>query len=554
MASRGQPFHSVANAPKRRSIHNLDYQKVFTAEFGQLIPIYIEPMLPGDTFRMTNDSVVRFAPLMAPIMHEINLFTHYFFVPYRLIWDKWEDFITGGEDGDNEDSPPEFTTQEITNHWTEGSLLDYIYDTLIQNPGGTYDNTPVKFPLMAYNKIYNDYYRDENLIEEVDIENTFKIQNRAWTKDYFTSALPFQQRGISPAMPIHIDNATLEPADDIFPGYIDAMARGATPPSGIPNQNEMIIRGVGDPASIGGYGVLGGSSGGLFPYPPGTGSAYVSTPLTQQTMVSIASRLKVDLDVISDWDINDLRTAWQTQRFLEAMARIGVRYTEYLQGIWNVSPRDERLQRPEYVGGTKQPIIISEVLQTSETTTTDNPLGRMGGHGITANSTRVGSYNAKEFGVMMGILSVMPKPSYSQGIDKRWMAKTRFDYPNPYFMHLSEQPIMSGELYYTGKKATDEIPFGFQGIWDEYRIKRDAINALMRQDSFAVWHLARKFPNAPTLSQTFIECDAVTGGASNPLKRIFAVPAEPGLFITSATRCSAIRPIPFIAEPGLVDH
>jgi hypothetical protein len=250
-------------------------------------------------------------------------------------------------------------------------------------------------------------------------------------------------------------------------------------------------------------------------------------------------------------NIADIRDSFQLQRYFEALARSGVRYTEMLKAIWDVSPRDERLDRPEYIGGSFQPMIISEVLQTSASDG-ESHQGNMAGHGITANSTNIGNYRAYEWGMVMGILSIMPTPSYCQGIDRRDTYETRFDYPNPFFMHLSERPTLNRELCVTNTMYDNE-EFAYQAIWDEWRVKPNAINGLLLEDGFSAWHLARIFDlnHPPAFNKEFIE---LSGDAIKSLKRIFAAPEEPGFVINSQTVCEGLRPMPFVSQPGLVDH
>ena len=252
----------------------------------------------------------------------------------------------------------------------------------------------------------------------------------------------------------------------------------------------------------------------------------------------------VDLSSAVTFNVADLRLAFQIQKWLERNARAGVRYTEFLGSHFGVHPRDERLQRPEYLGGSKNPVIISEVLQTSSTDT-ESPQGNLAGHGISVGQTFCASYFAEEFGLIMGIMSVMPKPAYQQGLDRQWLRQTRYDFYFPEFANLSEQAIERVELYASAVEAENKTIFGYQGRYDEMRVKRNQVCALMRTD-FNYWHMGRIFASAPGLNQTFTDCDAT--------KRIFAAPSEPGLIIDIGNRIRAIRPMPIQSEPGLIDH
>ena len=232
---------------------------------------------------------------------------------------------------------------------------------------------------------------------------------------------------------------------------------------------------------------------------------------------------------------------FQIQKWLERNARSGVRYTEFLRSHFGVSPRDDRLQRPEYVGGSKSPIIVSEVLQTSETGT--SPQGNMAGHGISASSTYCGKYRATEYGVMMGIMSIMPRSMYQQGINRQWMRKTKYDYYFPEFANLSEQAVKNYELYVSGDNTADDLIFGYQGRYDEMRTKQNMVCGQMR-NTFSYWHLGRIFSSQPALNSSFITCV--------PRKDIFAAPSEPGLIVQIANLIKAWRPMPISQIPVLL--
>jgi len=556
---KGAPFKTAPGAFQKRSSHNLSYNKHFTADFGQLIPIYTEYCMPGDTFKINLDLVIRSMPLISPVMHKTFATTHWFFCPFRILDDNWETFITGGPNGDDESTQPVIPPDTP---WENTSLLNYLYD--FTPPLKTTLNFNLNaWKLMVYNQTYNDYYRDENLIEEYDLMD-MNWKYRAFTKDYFTSSLPFQQRGTSPAMHAVFSDAAIDFSNMLGFGdqtvgirnYSGSPYPDTTPliyGRQFPNQYHPDSLTVG---VINQYDDLGKAK--ILPQYNITQNdkqeyRYLQTLWDEWTIHNL-NNAKITGDIISEWNINDLREAFQIQRYLEALARSGVKYTEVLKAIWGVSPTDERLDRPEYIGGSHQPIIISEVLQTSasEDGTNGSKQGNMAGHGITANSTHIGNYKCYEWGMIIGILSIMPTPAYCQGVDRRDTTESRFDYPNPFFMHLSERPTLNRELCITGTPY-DNMPFGFQGIWDEWRIKHDSCNGLMLDDGFSSWHLTRFFDvnNPPALNREFIEC---SGDTLQGFKRIFAVPTQPGFVVNANTNCEAIRPMPFIADPGLVDH
>ena len=252
----------------------------------------------------------------------------------------------------------------------------------------------------------------------------------------------------------------------------------------------------------------------------------------------------IDLSTATTFNVADLRLAFQIQKWMERNARAGARYTESLQAHFGVSPRDERLQRPEYIGGSKTPVIVSEVLQTSSTDAT-SPQGNMAGHGVSVASTFCGKYRATEHGLIMGIMSIMPRTMYQQGMDRQWLRRSRYDFYFPEFANLSEQAILNCELYATSNEATNKAIFGYQGRYDEMRTKRNMVCGQMRS-TFDYWHLGRIFSTAPALNSTFLLCV--------PDKRIFAVPSEPGFIVQFANLIKAWRPMPIQSDPGLIDH
>ena len=257
----------------------------------------------------------------------------------------------------------------------------------------------------------------------------------------------------------------------------------------------------------------------------------------------------VDLSTASTFDIADLRLAFQIQKWMERNARAGVRYTEFLRAHFGVSPRDDRLDRPEYIGGSKSPIIVSEVLQTSSTDAT-TPQGNLAGHGLSVNEAYCGSYNVQEYGLILGMFSVMPRPSYQQGINRQWLRRTRYDFFFPEFQNLSEQAIENAEIMALDADATHNTGiFGYQGRYDEMRYKPNMVVGEMR-DTFDYWHLGRVFDalTPPVLNSDFVECNP------DDCKRVFAVQDVPGLMVQFANIIKAFRPLMIQAEPGLIDH
>ncbi|WNK15096.1 MAG: major capsid protein [Microvirus sp.] len=548
-------FSHTGGANPRLSKFNLSYDKKFTADMGLLYPILHDEVLPGDRWRIGNQIVIRFNPLVAPILHQIDVTTHYFYVPYRILWDKWEEFITGGVNGDYIGSPPVYVPSipaDPNNAGTagtaEGTLWDYFgFPTDIANmPEATStafannfvndDNLPRAFPQLAYNLIFNEYYRDQNLTQTEIKPTNNKLLRRAWRKDYFTSALPFQQRGVSPAIPLTIAGSAQ------FPSFPNNLMHRAGKVEGLDNDGTTYLDTTTSNTSNGaGYYYLSPSS--IARNDPPFNKTLVDNVALNQSLINHLNQNQLDFTESSTIDVAGFRVAFQLQRFLERNARAGVRYTEFLKAHFGVSPNDSRLQRPEYIGGTKSPVIISEIRQTSSTDTT-SPQGNLAGHGISADSGHAGNYFAQEFGIIIGLMSITPKPAYSQGMPRQFMRMTRYDHYFPEFAQLSEQAVLSREIYYD-KTAEDKEVFGFQPIYQELRYKPNLICGQMRT-TLDYWHLGRNFISRPLLNTSFIEC--------RPSKRILAVQSEPAFIVWFGNHISALRPMPKHAEPGYVDH
>lgn len=496
MAKRGSNFKRVKVLHPPRSLFDLSYEKKFTCDMGQLIPVLCDEVVPGDFWQIGNQCIVRMQPLVAPVLHEINVYTHYYFVPYRLLWPYtdgddpgWEVFITGGDDGDDDSTIPTWEPVDTT----LGSLWDFMGFPIGVDPDGAY---PVDFPRRAYNMVWNEFYRDENLQTKVSLAGE-DILLRNWEKDYFTSAQTDLQKGTAPALPI------AGTANAVWPAVSAANAH-----------------------------TMQADSVAFAPF-----DATVKSTLENNT---------IDLSVATTVDISDLRLAFQIQAWLERNQRAGSRYTEFLLSHFGVAPRDERLDRPEYIGGTKSNVIVSEVLQTSQTDTT--PQGTLAGHGLNFGNGYAGKYHVQEFGLIIGFMSIMPKPVYdAQGINKQWLKETRYDYFFPEFVGLSEQPIIRAEIYADGVPANNQTIFGYQGRYDEMRVKNNMVCSDMTgSGDYDYWHISRQFAAAPSLNSDFIECE--------PRKDIFAAPSEPGFIVSFANLLRAFRPIPVIAEPGKITN
>lgn len=544
-------FDRVGGLKPRRNVFDLSHRVNTTCDMGEIIPVGIYDCIAGDHFTIGNEVIVRFQALNAPVMHEIAVYVHYFFTPYRLLMSNWDKFISQGNLSDD-DTPLDYTlprvaqmAYEINALATPGSLWDYFgfqvgnYGTVANVSLGS--DVPVSFPWQSYYLIWNEYYRDQELQDEVDVTqanpgNTVMYRN--WRKDYFTASRPQQQRGIAPSLPIDISfdlgyNAQVYTTDgnNNAANPVYAQYDGSALPS-ITNPLQMSQ--------------LGGT-------PSPTPNPVVIPPNEIQDALGISA---------TSFNISTLRLTVQLQKWLERNERAGTRYTEFLRAHYGVSPRDERLQRPEYIGGTKAPVVVSEVLQTSSMdsssgSTAPSTLGQMGGHGLSANASYAGKYHVQEPGIIMALLSVMPKPTYSQGINRQWMRVLPIDYYFETFAHLSEQTILTSEVYYSANPKGDAVPFGYTGQYDELRVSQDIVTGDMRgyqnittgqwTDNLNYWNLSREFSSPPVLNDNFIACV--------PDNRIFSVSEGINhLIINVHHSIKAVRPMPLIAEPGMLDH
>ncbi len=544
-------FSSVLGNKVGRSVFDLSHVKRFTCDMGQLIPVYFDECVPGDTRRIGMQCVTRFEPLVAPILDSVDLTVHYFFVPTRLLMDKeddWNTFLTGGVDGKDESvSLPQWgidgfdgTFPPKPNPFSNGisfgkySLYDYFGLPFIDNTqAGTHEvilrNKILGFAQRAYNLVWNEFYRDENFCDEVSRSNS-TILYRAWKKDYFTSALPWQQRGIAPALPL---------SGTVPVTFSNSFISSPSVEGGGLNSALKMKKDA-------------GGSGINYLYSSGN---IMSNVDVEQIYGSIGGTASADLSNAATFDVATLRQCVQIQRWLELNARGGVRYTEFLRSHFGISPKDEVLGRPQYIGGTKSSIVISEVLQTSRTvdsteTEKGSPLGRLAGHGLGASSDYICTYTSKEFGYIIGLASWMPKPSYQQGINRIFLRNTKFDFYFPEFAHLSEQAVTRSEIFADGSVKDNEI-FGYQGAYNEMRYM-PSFNCADMRDTFRYWHLGRIFSSAPNLNAGFLTTNSAYDGGIR--KDIFASPKEPGLLVQFANIVKAVRPLPVYGTPGFVDH
>lgn len=479
---------------------------------GNLVPIMCEEAIPGDYHILGGSCMVRFAPMIAPVMHRFDVTLHYFFVPNRILWDGWETFITHGT---GDEVIPAFPYITIgSGNYAADKLPDYLG---IPIPIGANTEDVNALPFAAYQAIYNEYYRDQNLMPEVNYvlsngNNTLSTQflqlhQRAWEHDYLTSCLPFAQKGSAVDLPLGVVELR-DPVD----------IAGNAPP--YPHF-------VGDlgpfhgPDAIGADDI-GASDAAIMGY---NGGAFGTPPLAYDPAGTL---------VVGSTTINDLRRAEMLQQWLELNARAGTRYTEFLQAHFNVKPEDARLQRPEYITGVKSPVVISEVLNT--TGTEDAPQGEMAGHGISVTSGQLGKYAVKEHGWIMGIMSIMPKTAYQQGLQKHWLkTNDAFEYFFRQFENIGEQEVKNKEVY-AFQGATGLDTFGYNPRYAEYRFANNRVAGQFRTTQ-NYWHAGRIFSSAPALNEQFI--------ASDPTTRIFAVTDESvdHMLVHVLNKWTAIRPM-----------
>lgn len=494
----------------KRSKFSLSNYKLLTCDMGELVPIGMYEALPGDSIQQATSALVRCSPLLAPVMHPVTVRIHHWFVPYRLLWSEFEDFITAGPAGI---SLPTFPTITMPNPTVVGSLADYL-----GIPSGLTNSLPVSaLPFRAYQMIFNEHYRDQDLVTEAPIVTTSgndattstTLQRVAWEKDYFTSARPWEQKG--PQVTIPLGTAAL------------VRTAAANDVTGVQQGVRFREAGTGNfPASTAPMNIEGttGAAKGSNLSPGTVGNALYPT------------NLYADLSNASAITVTALRQALALQSFEEARARYGSRYVEYLRYL-GVRSSDARLQRPEYLGGGRQTIQFSEVLATAASTTPATSVGEMKGHGISAMRSNRYRRFFEEHGVVMSLMSVLPKTMYVQGIARHWNRRTKEEFWQREFQHIGQQAIKNKEVY--GAAAAPDATFGYQDRYDEYRRTESTIAGEFRTTALDYWHMGRTFASEPALNASFV--------TSTPSKRNFASQSTDVLYVMAKHNIQARRQV-----------
>nr|DAV37823.1 MAG TPA: major capsid protein [Microviridae sp.] len=546
-------FSQIPRAQISRSVFDRSHGWKSTFDSGYLVPFLVDEVLPGDSYKVKFNFLARLSTPIVPTMDNLFLDTFYFFVPYRLLWKHWEQF-NGQQDypGASTDYLVPQTSAPAEGGFPVGSLEDYF-----GLPTGVQGIKANELAARAYALIWNEWFRDENLQNPINLSSyaeistasglddvglgdagftgSHKLLRRGKRHDYFTSALPWPQKGPGVELPLS-GNAEI-----------------------IRDGNKAFALSDGDNSHIVGFSYTGGRGQlskplaptdavvGFSQFAQGTGSD-ITAPL-----LGYYGGLVADLSSVTAATINSLRQAFQLQKLYERDARGGTRYTEILRSHFGVVSPDSRLQRPEYLGGSESPVIINPVVQQSATGETGaaTPQGNLAAYGLASSTSAKHGFTKSfvEHGIIIGLLNVRADLTYQQGIPRMFSRRTRFDFYWPVLAHLGEQAILNKEIYAQGTDKDDDV-FGYQERYAEYRYFPSMITGKLRStdsQSLDVWHLSQKFDSLPTLSAQFIEDNP-------PVSRILAVQSEPQFIIDSYIEMKCARPMPVYGVPGLVDH
>lgn len=555
-------FSLLPHADIQRSKFDRSHTVKTSFNIGDVVPFYVDEVLPGDTFSVKSSKVVRMPTLLQPIMDNLYLDTYYFFVPNRLVWEHWKEF-----NGENNSSPwlqtVEYSvpqTSAPTGGWSVGSVADYM-----GIPTGVSGFSVNSLPLRAYALICDEWFRDENLVQPLSVDKgDANVQGvnppstgqplpsdygrggacfkAAKYHDYFTSALPAPQKGPDVLIPISADAG----------GYVPVFASNAFPPSSYPTT----------PMTFGGPNAVGNT------YPIFETTQAPDKPLTTTLRGEETAGSGTLFDVYPNnlvasfsggvsATINDLRMAFQIQKLYERDARGGTRYIEILKSHFGVTSPDARLQRPEYLGGNRVPIHVSQVIANSggsNQTVASVRLGQTGAFSLTTDVNSDFTHSFVEHGFLIGLMVVRYDHTYQQGLDRFWSRKGRFDYYWPVLANIGEQPILNKEIYLQGTDADDEV-FGYQEAWADYRYKPSHVTGSMRSAAATgldVWHLADYYDALPSLSSGWIAEDGLN--ASRIYSYADSYKENLQLFADIYIQNTTVRPMPMYSIPGLIDH
>lgn len=512
-----QHYNQLPHAEIRRSRFKRDFSLLTTINEGDLVPIYIDEVLPGDTFKIDVNGLVRMATPLYPVMDNCNMDVFFFFVPCRLLWDHFVNMM-GQNDSSFWAENIEYTTPKIKNNdgkgWPVGSIADYM--GIPTEVGGLEIN---RMPFTAYTKIWNEWFRDENLqqpmeVDTSDVETFFnqdemnsplgsakrggRLLKVCKHKDYFTSSLPQPQKGQAVPLPL-TGNAPLRGYNTpelneqkIGTGFFNNEYN-----TGVVNHTNISFTKQGTKFSVNKN-----SNGNTAPE---SGGQYLET-MSQDDANFLDAWLGTDLTAVTATTINELRNAIAVQHILERDARTGTRYKEILKGAWGVTSPDARLDRSEYIGGYRMPININQVIQTSSSNQV-SPQGNTAAYSMTTMSKHMCTYSATEHGYVLGLCCVRVDHSYQQGLNRMWTRSTRFSYYDPMLANLGEQPVLNQEIYAQGNDKDNEV-FGYQEAWADYRYRTNMVTSEMRStyaQSLDAWHYADHYTSLPTLSSDWIK-------------------------------------------------